>query len=244
MDNILRIAICEDMPADAETLRGCIEKSGVPAECALFECGEDFLAAFRAGRYDLIFMDIYMKGMRGIETAEAIRQADENAVIAFTTSSPNHTRESYKLNALKYIDKPVNEKDVNDALSLALMKKKNRASIIITAAGGVQTAVFLDTIIYFEHKNHAVRVNTTDGELMSSRLVTLNELEPRLPSPPFLRCHRSFLVNLDYVEAADKNINAFIMKNGDRADIRRGGYATYKTELFRRRMRKAKGHEE
>ncbi len=231
---VLQIAVCEDNLADTALLCGLIEKSGIPLACARFESGEEFLSAFHAGMYDLIFMDIYMKGLQGIETAEAIREKDENVIIAFTTSSPDHTRESYRLNALKYIDKPVREKDVKEALELALMKRRNRPSITLASAGGEAMEIYLDTVIYFEHKNHVVELHTTGRVIQTSQAARLDELEKRLPSPPFTRCHRSYLINLDYVREADREENCFFMKNGDRADIRRGGFAKYRTEWLNR----------
>jgi CheY-like chemotaxis protein len=98
--SVLRIAVCEDDPDDAAFLDDLIEKSGILSECHAFAGGEELLASFGAGRYDLIFMDIYMEGMQGIETVEAIRQTDRNVVIAFITSSLDHALEGFRLNAL------------------------------------------------------------------------------------------------------------------------------------------------
>jgi DNA-binding LytR/AlgR family response regulator len=73
----------------------------------------------------------------------------------------------------------------------------------------------------------------------TSQSARLDDIETRLPSPPFLRCHRSYLVNLDYARSAEKNIRAFIMKNGDRADIRSGGFKACAAALDKWRLHKA-----
>jgi DNA-binding LytR/AlgR family response regulator len=189
--------------------------------------------------YDLIFMDIYMKSLRGIETVEAIREKDENVTIAFTTSSPDHTRESYRLNALKYLEKPVTEKAVRDTLELALMKQKSRPMLTVTEAGGETADVYLDSILYFEHKNHVAELHTASRLIVTSQAARLDEFEKRLPSPPFLRCHRSYLINLAYVREADREKNCFFMKNGDRADIRRGQFPKCKRALDEWRLEQA-----
>ena len=235
----LQIAICEDQPGDSAMLLGVIEKIGVAANCRCFESGEEFLASFCAWKYDLIFMDIYMTGMHGIETVEAIRKVDENVIVAFVTSSPDHMRESYRLDALKYIEKPVTEKAVMSALELAVMKQKSRASIVLTAAGGENVNILLDTVAYFEQSQHVIEIHTVTGILRTSQSAKMNELEKLLPSPPFLRCHRSYIVNLDYVLKASMENYAFMMKDGDRVDIKRGRFTECKTTYQKWRLSKA-----
>lgn len=221
MENPLRIAICEDVDADAALLRDCIDRSGIPAEWERFESGEALLRGFHAGQYDLVFMDIYMSGMRGVEAAEAIRGMDRHVVLAFTTTSPDHALESYRLGALKYLEKPVSPQGVRETLELVLMKQKARAKITLLI-GGRQTGIPLDTILYFEQQNHVVEVHTTGGVLQTSQTVRMDGIEAALPSPPFVRSHHSFIVNLRYVQSVDSDFSDFIMSSGKRARIRRG----------------------
>jgi len=238
----LQIAVCEDNPSDVALLESHIAKSGVPTQRHSFGSCQELLSGFTAGKYDLIFMDIYMKNTQGvyaaqgIEAAAKIRTIDKNVMIAFTTSSPDHTREGYRLKAFRYLEKPLVADEVKETLELALTQHKNRPFITITTTGGGHEDIPLDRIIYFEQQNYVIEVHTTSSLLRTSKSVRMDNLESRLPSPPFLRCHRSYLVNLDYVRRADKELNAFIMKNGGRADIRRGGFAMYKAEFEKRRL--------
>ena len=235
----LKIAVCEDVSADAALLSGFIKKSGFACECRNFENGEDFLKSFKAGMYDLVFMDIYMKGMLGTETVEMIRRVDKKVTIAFTTSSPCFTLDGYRLDVMKYLEKPISEKAVSEIIESAFIKKKYRPAITIKVAGGGQTEVFLDTILYFEHRNHVVELHTTEKVIVTSQSARLDEFAKRLPSPPFLRCHRSFIVNLDYVDKPDKELKAFIMKNGHQADIRQVDFGKYKAEFQKWLLTKA-----
>lgn len=238
----LQIAVCEDDLSDAALLESHIKKSGVPARRHGFGSCEELLSDFTAGKYDLIFMDVYMKNTQGvhaalgIEAAAKIRTADKNVMIAFTTSSPDHTREGYQLKAFRYLEKPLVIDDVKETLELALTQRKNRPFITITTTGGGHEDIPLDSIIYFEQQNYVIEVYTTSGVLRTSKSARMDNLESRLPSPPFLRCHRSYLVNLEYVLRADKELNAFIMKNGGRADIGRGKFAMCKSEFEKRRL--------
>ena len=222
--DFLRIAVCEDLDGDAQHLTGLIESSGIQSELERFVSGEDFLRSFVAERYDIIFMDIYMGGMKGVDVVGKIRETDENAVIAFTTTSLDHTLESYRLGALKYIEKPVNEKDVNDALTLALAKQQARDSITLTIDGKQQT-VLLDSVYFFELRNMNVTAHTPEGVMQISRATGIDEIESMLTdkmySPPFYRCHHSFIVNMRYVRKLDEEFTSFVMKNGERVHIRR-----------------------
>ncbi len=235
----LQVAICEDNQKDLAALKDMIDKTGIAAACFCFESGEAFLESFCVLKYDLIFMDIYMRGVRGLETVEAIRSVDQTAVIAFVTSSPDHTRESYKLGALKYIEKPVTEKEVLNAMELALAQRNSRQTVSLAAAGGVSVNILLDAVVYFEQQQHVIEIHTVSGVIKTSQGIKMHELEKRLPSPPFLRCHRSYLVNLDYVQRADKEANCFYMKNDDRVDIRRGEFTRCKAVWQNRCMDKA-----
>ena len=84
---ILRVAICEDSEMEQKRLLKIIEMGEYPAEPTVFGSGEAFLQEYHTGQFDVIFMDIYMNGMSGVDTVRSIREIDANVIIAFTTSS-------------------------------------------------------------------------------------------------------------------------------------------------------------
>lgn len=215
----LKVAVCEDLQSDAELLKTLVKQSGIDVCCAAFESAEDLLNSFAGGRYDLIFMDIYMRGMNGVEAVKAIREVDENVTIAFATSSLDHTLESYRLKALRYLEKPLLAADVKETLEFALLRRDTRPCVSLLI-GGKHLDIPIDDIIFFEHRNHAVEVHTEAGVLKTSQSVRLDDIETRLPSPPFYRCLKSFLVNLSYVRKIDEELRTFVMKNGEQAYIR------------------------
>jgi len=223
----LQIAIFEDSAADAALLGEHIEKNGIHAELETFESGEAFLRSFRAGRYDLVFLDIYTKDAsgatvaEGIYIAEQIREADWYVTLAFTTVSSDHALESYRLRAPKYLEKPVRAEDVKEALELALLKRRSRASITLLI-GGRHTDIPQDSIHFFEQKNHVVKVHTSFGVLQTSQTVRMDNIESRLPSPPFYRCHHSFIVNMAYMREMNRDFFYFVTHNGDHVLIRHG----------------------
>lgn len=229
----LRIALCEDMKAESEILLRMIKESGLSVAVDCFFTGEAFLGVFKPGQYDLIFLDVYMGELSGVQTAEFIRATDTNVVIVFTTTSEDFTRESYRLNAYKYMLKPLNHRDVLDSLELAIIKRDRAqgATIQIVAEGDPITVPLAD-IVFIEASNRRSVFHMSDGTTHATT-TTIDALEKLLTSPQFLRSHRAFIVNLDHVVDIEED---FVMDNGAHAYIRVKDYRkiknAYDTYLF------------
>ena len=116
----LRVAICDDEPAQRRQLQFLIEKQWPGTTVDSFSSGEDFINDFRPGVYDLIFMDILMPGMGGIDATSKIRSIDLSVPIVFATSSEDHAMEGYKNRVIRYLMKPFNPTEVGEVLELAL----------------------------------------------------------------------------------------------------------------------------
>lgn len=217
--DVLEVAICEDSPEERERLLALIEKADASAHCTTFTDGESFLGEFRPGKYDLIFMDIYMGGMTGVETVTRLRELDEEVPIAFATTSTEHTLESYRLNVLKYIEKPVGQKAVQEIIQLARLKKESRPHLHFKIDGS-EVNIPLDSIIYMEQKGHELLIHVADGEPVRVN-EKLDSVEPLLAGQSFYRCHKSYLVSLACIKSYDKELMVFTMKDGKNVHIRR-----------------------
>lgn len=213
----LLIAICEDTEPDLRNLITLIEAAGIECRVDVFKNGESFVAEFSKGKYDLIFLDVFMDVLSGVQTAEAIREKDTEVVIVFTTTSEDFTREGYRLNAYKYIIKPVISEDVEESLDLAVVKRDRNleASLKIITDGQAIPIPFND-IVYVESRESRSYVVTSGGEEYPTA-TSLDSLEALLTPPRFLRSHRAYIVNLDHVDDVDED---FIMDNGGIAYIR------------------------
>jgi DNA-binding LytR/AlgR family response regulator len=214
-DSALKIALCEDTPVEADMLTELIGLSGVSSTLECFPTGEAFLETFEKEKYDLIFLDVYMGELTGVQTAEKIREVDTQVVIVFTTTSEDFTREGYRLNAYKYLLKPVVMEDVVDALELATLKRdKAQGATLAIVTDNVPVVIPLNDILYVESSNRKSLIYTTDGSYATT--MTVDALEKLLPPPRFIRSHRSFIVNLDHVDDIEED---FIMDNGEIAYI-------------------------
>lgn len=119
MPDILKIAICEDEPNQKNMLLKLLDESNIENTSVVFANGEDLLADFKQGKYDLILMDIYMESeLTGIDTIRLIRKKDKDIPVAFVTTSKDHALESYRLSAMKYIEKPYSKESIEDILHL------------------------------------------------------------------------------------------------------------------------------
>lgn len=203
---MLHFAICEDEDYFAEELTGMIRQYAqdrdIEIRLSRFKNGLELVEPYQAD-YDLIFLDIQMALMDGLQAAERIRTHDSNVDIIFLTSLAQHALEGYKYQATNYILKPIKfprlkmeldnwRKSYKGQLNDYLVVKNDEGSYKIPH----QSLKFIDT---YERK---VKVHTEDGAHLSSR--KLKEYEAELPESCFARCHNSFLVNLAFVKRVNQ----------------------------------------
>ena len=161
----LRLAICDDLPEEREKLLALLEQAPIATNCTQFGSSEELLEAFRPGKFDLLLMDIYMDGMTGVEAVQKIREMDDAIPIAFTTTSTEHTLESYRLSVLKYLEKPVRQKDINDLLHLVKLQRDSAPRLAIRQNGAAQRLP-LSELLCLEQKGHHVVLSRKDGSVL------------------------------------------------------------------------------
>lgn len=221
----LQVALCEDSDEEQKKLLAILAESKIATQTTVFANGEDFLKEYRYGKYDLLLMDIYMGGMTGVEVVTEIRKTDESLIVAFITTSTDHTLAGYRLNAIKYIEKPVKKKAVLELLELTQLKKESAPRLALKK-GGKEISIPFERILYVEQKDRALYLNLTGGEVLqvNGKLDEIQPqfvMQPNLHLQPFFRCHKSYLVNLTHVAELDKWLMQFIMKEGGAVYIRR-----------------------
>ncbi|MFI3206714.1 MAG: LytTR family DNA-binding domain-containing protein [Clostridia bacterium] len=215
----LKIAICEDLSQERELLLDILNKSQYPCQVDVFENGEDFLDKFTPYKYDLILMDIFMKNITGIEIIKQIRETDKDVTVAFVTSSLDFTLESYRLDAVKYIEKPATKKAVEETLKLANLKRSEIKSLIIRTKS-MANSYPLKRIICLEQKGRYALIHFTGNETISLS-IKISDLEDQLENNNFVRCHKSYIVNLDFIESINQDLLIFKMIEGENVHISR-----------------------
>ena len=227
----MNIAICEDDAVDMDSIRkildGYMEQNGYAGEISAFESGEELLASFSCGLYDVVFLDIYMDGINGIETAKRIRDIDLGCVIVFITTSPDHSLESYSVRGAAYVVKPIRKEDMQKALLQCREVFMRNARYVSIRSDRMDIKLPLVKIYYVESYGKNAIFHTTDGEY-TTRL-TLDETERQLGGRPFYRCHQSYIINTNFISKISGN--DVLMKNGDAAPMRKNGRDSIRADL-------------
>ena len=235
MKNKIKIAICEDLIEEQNNLIDILSASTIDNHVNVFNCGEDFLNVYKKGMFDLIFMDIYMKQLTGVEVVTKIREQDDSVLIAFTTTSLDHTLEGYRLDVAKYLEKPVRSEPINALLRLAKLKSEDRPKISLS--NSTQTrSIYLDEIIFIEQKGVNCYVHILEEEPFVTKS-KLTDLIAQLDTNIFNQCHKSYIVNFIHIHSIDKELLVFEMNNGMNVHIRRDSFwktkHAYEDYLFR-----------
>ncbi len=159
-------------------------------------CDGDEIIEKYSGGYEIILMDIKMRFMDGMTTAEKIRELDEDVIIIFITNMTSYALRGYEVNAMDYIVKPVEYFSFSQKLLKAIRKlgRKQEHFISIPIDSGIQK-LNVDDIYFFEVFGHNVVCETKKGEFQSR--ITLQEIEKNLPPDSFFRISRNCLVNLN-----------------------------------------------
>lgn len=203
----MNIAIVEDDARLREEFRQYILKyfEGREQLChiEMFADGDEILEQYRAN-YDLIFLDIQMQRLDGMQTAERIRELDHDVYLIFITNLANYAIKGYSVNALDFVLKPVNYLMLRQLLQRVERMLDSRAKKYITlpTERGL-TRMDVSQIYYVETGNHDVCVYTDRG--MWRLRESMRNMEAMLAGYDFFRCNSCYLINLAHVEQVDGN---------------------------------------
>ncbi len=199
---MVNIAVVEDNPNDAELLSGyarrAIKAAEESCEILVFNSAESFLTVYR-GNFDIVFMDIELPDMSGMEAAKQLRKFDAGVVLIFVTNMAQFAVNGYAVDAMDFMVKPVSQENVYIKIARAIKKlysqKKNR---LLLHGKTATTVVSIPEIRYIEVLNHKLIFNMVNsGEVTA--FGSLNKIEESLRPFAFSRCNKCYLVNLDYV---------------------------------------------
>lgn len=213
------VAIVEDSSKDCEILCGNLKKyflqEGIciPLEIETFKSGEAFLQSFSPHSYEIIFMDYYMSGLTGVETALNIRKTDKIVKIIFTTTSKDFAIDGYKVGASGYLVKPYSYSSFCECVSLLDAKSIKNQQTIKIFGNGKTHRIPLSEIIYCDVYGHYIQIHTKNLGLQKIRTSFSYFSTLLSPYSEFLLCNRGCFVNMNYI--ADIGQFVFVMDNGE-----------------------------
>ena len=197
------IVVCDDVEIERLLLKEILcqyfEEINEEVSIVEYDSGETLIADVEEGyiAMDLLFLDICMKKLNGMETARKLRQIQCKVPIIFLTASPDYAIESYEVQASGYLLKSFSEEKLMKLLNRILKTDMKRRVAIKNRRQYRYPCT--DDIMYIDSDKHNVTLHLSDG----SEIITvdkLGEIEKRINEKRFLRCHQSYLVNMDYIK--------------------------------------------
>ena len=205
----LNCIIIDDEPLAAELLASYARKTLFLNLIGVFNSAVDGIKVIRENRVDLIFLDIQMPELSGLEFAKILPKETK---IIFTTAFSQYAVDGYKANAVDYLMKPVSYDDFLAGANRALewfrsVRQSENASddrFIFVQSEYKLVKIMFDDILYIEGLKDYVKIYLTDGRDPVMSLMNMKKIEESLPKPEFMRIHRSYIVHMRKIEGIDR----------------------------------------
>lgn len=229
---MMSIAVCDDEAIEccnmAKRIKEIMEEMKIPCIIRRFQSGEELLQALES--FDIVFLDIIMQDLDGMKTAQIFREKALDKILIFVSSSREYVFEAYDVEAFQYLLKPVGDRKLKNVLQKAVRKtEKHSHEFIIVSRERQKKKLFLDEIYYFEIRGRMVDVHGPEG--IVTYYGQMGELENKLQDKGFFRCHKSYLVNLKYVDGYNRQ--EVILENGEAIVIAKRRYEEFCQEVLK-----------
>ncbi|MDK2562918.1 LytTR family DNA-binding domain-containing protein [Romboutsia sedimentorum] len=228
---MIRIAICEDEVSQQIQIKQFLDKilNNIEYEILMFNCGEELINNYPKD-IDIFLLDIQMDKINGMDVARNIRKIDKNSVeIIFTTSVVEYIQEGYEVRAYRYLLKPIKFEELKKHILACIEEIQNKKDqyLIIEGKGEIYK-IDINNITYVEVQKKDMIVHTVERDYEVK--MSLEKIEKELSNYKFFRCHKSFLVNLNYIE----NIKQYIaiLENGAEVSVSRHRFKEFKAEFL------------
>lgn len=221
---MIKIAVCDDEKSQLKYLCSVIRKwsDSAEKECSVeaFESAEEFWFAYGRNRFDIAVLDIQMDGQNGMELARELRKLNDKISIIFVTGISDFIGEGYDVRAVNYLMKPVEEKKLFAALEASWEKRDEKGKKVLFETSDGTCAVYEDCIEYIEAFSHSTALRA-DGETLEIPK-GINTVMSKLSPDKFIKCHRSYGVNLECVKQIVKY--EILLDSGEKVPVSRRMY--------------------
>lgn len=228
---MVKIAIVEDTEAAADHIEECLIRYQQEHQQTFlidkYKNGLSFVVDYKP-YYDIVFMDIDMPHMNGMETSQIVYKKDKEICIIFVTNLAQYAINGYEVNALDYVLKPVTYREIADKTEKALKRisaRKKDEVLILKESEAIRLPV--DDIFYIEVINHQLIYHTCSGNYEVRG--KLKEKEEQLRQYGFSRCNSGYLVNLMHVKKIGKG---FVEIGNTQLPISRGRVKSFLNDFL------------
>ena len=217
----MKVAVCDDeieLIIDlSEKILNYVDEKRIEVQVLSYDCGEKLIDDIIKKQviFDIIFLDIKMRKLNGIEAAKTIRKINENVIIIFVSALQEYVFDAFDVDAMQFLVKPIDKDKLHSALTKATQKLNHNKikSLIIYRDHEMKRVAFHD-LLYCEVLSHSVFVYEKD--IINKYAGKIDALEKEL-NEDFFRCHRSYIVNLAWVKSY-KNGFAYL-PSGERIPV-------------------------
>lgn len=196
----MKIAICDDQKQFAERLKNLITEKD--AEVHIFQCGEDLLKS--AMNFDIVLLDIEMPGIDGLSVAAELFGRNKRTLLLFITSHREYSTKGYEFRAFRYVLKSEPDEFIRRNITDAISEYKNYDFYITVNYKGTVAKILSTQIVYAESFGHTVTIHTGDKDYIGQN--KFKDICSLLSNHGFIQCHKSYTVNMRYIESVEKNI--------------------------------------
>ena len=219
----MNIAIIDDISTDAEDLKNIavfyFEKKQIQAEIYQFFSAEEFFEDYQPGKFQILFLDIYMDGANGIEIAREFRNTNKDCLLIFTTTSLDHALEGFKVRAMHYLVKPYTEEELASLIDEILSRIPASEKKLTVKVNGSDLQIPFKTIIHADHFSHMIHIHTTKEKELVIRQSFGTFTAPLKEDSRFFICNRGTIINMEH--AVDFDGTMFLLDDGSKIVVSR-----------------------
>lgn len=230
---MLRIAVCDDMPrflTETKALAQQWENRPDGMTVSLFQDADALLEAHSAAPFDIIFLDVVMPLLNGIQAAGEIRRRDKAVKIVFLSHSPEYALDSYTVKADDYLLKPVDRERFFACLDDCYTELLEHARCVAVKTHAGIRRIRLQDIESVEAQGKRVVFTLTDGSFVETAEPLYAYENGLPPGDGFFKCHRSYIVNLYKIHTY--TAKEITMRSGSRIPIARSCQKTFEEAYF------------
>ncbi len=222
----LKIAVCDDEAVVRSALINALETLDIVFKAKEYSSGSELVMSDE--EYDLIFLDIEMDGINGMETAEQLRKKGCKSNIVFLTSHTEFMQAAFRVRAFRFLEKPVDKKMLEEAVMETCAELMQDKKIVVKSGGEVVT-LNCEDIISLEAFGDGTYIYTKDDVICAQ--AQLKHLLAELESSGFIQVHKSYAVAFRHIRALNKSsVSMDFVK--DEIPVSRRKYSQLKTSYF------------
>lgn len=233
---MLKVAVVDDEEIIRNHIRNLIEKHRPDCRTETYAAAEELFAAKE--QFEIVFLDIKMEGLNGIEAAKRLRERNgygiqEETVLIFVTGAREYVFEAFDVAAFHYLLKPLEEKKLIEVFDRAVKeaekRKEREQAQLVLKTGGRSVTLKPDRILYIENRGRKLEIHTAVREERIEIYAAMSDLEGQLGSN-FYRCHRGYLVNMAYI--TEYSNTGITLNNGETVYMAKDRYSKFVKEYM------------